>query len=286
MIRPLLLILLLSGSLHAAETQVLEVIRLGYRQAEDVIPMLRPLLAPGGTLTGMKNQLVVRTTPSNIAELKRVLATVDAAPRRLIISVRQASGMDTSRDAQSVQGAVGIGDNARVTLPKQRGAAGDPTVTVQSGSTRVEGNLANSRSARNDQVTQTMQTLEGNPAFIRTGQSVVVPGAQVIDTPTGRQIIQGGQTVQANTGFYVTPRLSGDRVSLEVATSLQRLRNPATGAVSGQQIGTVVSGHLGEWIEIGGVAQSIEREQGQILGRSRDARRDDSRVQLRVDEVP
>lgn len=286
MIRRLLVMLLLSGSVYAAETQVLEVIPLGYRQAEDVIPMLRPLLAPGGTLTGMKNQLVVRTTPSNMAELKQVLATVDAAPRRLIISVRQTSGMDTSRDAQSLQGAVGIGDNARVTLPKQRGAAGDPTVTVQSGSTRVEGNLANSRSARNDQVTQTMQTLEGNPAFIRTGQSVVVPGAQVIDTPTGRQIIQGGQTVQANTGFYVTPRLSGDRVSLEVATSLQRLRNPATGAVSGQQIGTVVSGHLGEWIEIGGVAQSIEREQGQILGRSRDARRDDSRVQLRVDEVP
>ena len=285
MIRRLLLILFLSGSVYAAETQVLEVIPLGYRQAEDVIPMLRPLLAPGGTLTGMKNQLVVRTTPSNMAELKQVLATVDAAPRRLIISVRQTSGMDASRDAQSVQGTVGIGDNARVTLPKQRGAAGDPTVTVQSGSTRVEGNIANSRSARNDQVTQTVQTLEGNPAFIRTGQSAVVPGTQVIDTSAGRQIIQGGQTVQANTGFYVTPCVSGDRVTLEVATSLQRLRNPATGAVSGQQIGTVVSGHLGEWIEIGGVTQSIEREQGQILGRSRDARRDDSRVQLRVDEV-
>jgi len=94
---------LVPGWARAAETQVLEVIPLGYRQAEDVIPMLRPLLAPGGTITGMKNQLVVRTTPSNLTELKQVLATVDAAPRRLMISVRQSAGMDVSRDAASVQ---------------------------------------------------------------------------------------------------------------------------------------------------------------------------------------
>jgi hypothetical protein len=277
--------LLVSGGAIAAEKQVLEVIQLGYRQAEDVLPMLRPLLAPGGTITGMKNQLVVRTTPSNLAELKQVLGTVDAAPRRLMISVRQTSGMDVSRDSASVQGSVGVGDNARVTLPKKPGAAGEPGVSVQSGRTRVEGNVVSSQSARNDQVTQSVQVLEGSPAFIRAGQSAVVPGTQVIDTPSGRRIIQGAQTVDASTGFYVTPRVSGDRVNLEISTSRERLRNPATGAVSGQQVSTVVSGRLGEWIEIGGTTQSMEREQGEILGRSRDARRDDSRVLLKVDEI-
>jgi type II secretory pathway component GspD/PulD (secretin) len=278
-----LLWLVIPGGIAAAEKQVLEVIPLGYRQAEDVIPMLRPLLAPGGTITGMKNQLIVRTTPSNLAELKQVLATVDAAPRRLMISVRQSSGMDVSRDAASVQGSVGVGDNARVTVPGKR--TNDPGVTVQSGRTQVQGNVISSQSARNDQVTQSVQVLEGNPAFIRAGQSAVVPNTQVIDTPSGRQIIQGGQVVQANTGFYVTPRVSGDRVTLEIDTSRERLRNRATGAISGQQVSTVVSGRLGEWIEIGGVTQSMEREQGEILGRSRDARRDDSRVMLKVDEV-
>ena len=61
-----------------AQQQVLEVITLGYRQAEEVIPMLRPLLAPGGTLTGMNNRLVVRTTPANLAEIKQVLGAVDS----------------------------------------------------------------------------------------------------------------------------------------------------------------------------------------------------------------
>jgi len=81
--RLVLIVLLLMPTLsHAAEKQVLEVISLGYRQADDVIPMLRPLLAPGGTITGTKNQLVVRTTRANMAELKQVLAAVDSAPPR------------------------------------------------------------------------------------------------------------------------------------------------------------------------------------------------------------
>src|SRR5689334_17290558 len=109
--------LLLSQLVCAADKQVLEVIPLGYHQADEVIPILRPLLAPGGTITGMKNQLIVRTTPDNLAELKQVLATVDSAPKRLMISVRQSAGMDESRDAQSAQGSVGIGDHARATVP-------------------------------------------------------------------------------------------------------------------------------------------------------------------------
>src|SRR3954451_16220946 len=270
----------------AAETQVLEVIQLGFRQADDLIPMLRPLLAPGGTMTGTKNQLVVRTTRANMAELKQVLATVDAAPRRLMISVRQTSGMDTSRDAASVQGSVDVGTNARVKVPGRPGTAGDPSVSVQTGRARVEGNVASSQSARNDQVTQSVQVLEGNPAFIRAGQSAIVPNTQIIESPTGRQIIQGGgQTVQANTGFYVTPRVSGDRVTLEIGTSRERLRNLETGSVSGQRVSTVVSGRLGEWIEIGGVTQSMEQEREEVLARSRDARRHDTRVILKVDEV-
>src|SRR5262249_58812951 len=66
-----------------ADPQVMEVITLGYRQAEEVIPLLRPLLAPGGALTGASNQLIVRTTPANLAELKKVLAVMDSEPRQL-----------------------------------------------------------------------------------------------------------------------------------------------------------------------------------------------------------
>ena len=266
-----------------AAAQVLEVITLGYRQADDVIPMLQPLLVPGGTITGMNNRLVVRTTPANMADLKRVLATVDAAPRRLMISVRQTAGMDSVREGASVSGSTNVG-NARVTVPRRPGAGNDPGVSVQSGRTRVDGQVISSRSARSDDVTQTVQVLEGNPALIRVGQSAPVVSTQVIQTPNGTQVIQGTQTVEADTGFYVTPRVNGDRVTLEIGTSRDRLRG-STGATSVQRVSTVVSGHLGEWIELGGVSQTTEREQGEILARTRDTHRDDRRVMLKVDEI-
>jgi type II secretory pathway component GspD/PulD (secretin) len=268
-----------------AQQQVVEIISLGYRQADDVIPMLRPLLAPGGTVTGMSNRLVVKTTPANLAELKQVLAVIDSKPRQLMISVRQSSLADASRDAASVSGNVGVGSQAQIKVPRPPGAGNDPSVSVQSGSTHIEGRAISSRSARDDGVTQTVQVLEGNNAYIRVGQSAPVSNTQVIHTPGGTQTTRGTDLVDADTGFYVTPRVNGDRVTLEISTSRDRVRNPNTGAVNIQRVSTVVSGRLGEWIEIGGSSETVERTQSQILARSREARSDDRRVMLRVDEV-
>jgi Bacterial type II and III secretion system protein/Bacterial type II/III secretion system short domain len=268
-----------------AQQQVLEVITLGYRQADEILPILRPLLAPGGTLTGMNNRLVVKTTPANLAELKQVLATIDARPRQLMISVRQSRTASASTDSASISGTVGVGDNAQVRLPRAPGTGNDPNVTVESGRTRVQGSAINSRSARDDGVTQTVQVMDGSSAFIRVGQSAPVSSTRVTRTPGGTQVTQSTGFVDADTGFYVTPRVSGDRVTLEISTSRDRMRGSNTGAVNVQRVDTVVSGRLGEWIEIGGSAETAERTQSQTLTRSRDARSDDRRVSLKVDEV-
>src|SRR4030095_2692061 len=115
-----------------AQQQVLEVITLGYRQADEVMPLLRPLLAPGGTLTGTSNRLIVRTTAANLAELKQVLAVIDSRPRQLVISVRQGAVGEAARDSASVSGSVDVGRNARATVPSPPGARRDPGVVVQS----------------------------------------------------------------------------------------------------------------------------------------------------------
>lgn len=81
-------LVLLALSSFAAAQDALEVIPLRHRTAEQVIPVRRPLLAPGGALTGRHNQLIVRTTPSNLAQLRGVLEAIDRPARRLAISVR------------------------------------------------------------------------------------------------------------------------------------------------------------------------------------------------------
>jgi hypothetical protein len=66
----------------------LEVIDLRHTTAEQVLPALRPLVEPGGVLTGQRSQLIVRTSLANLAELRRALETLDAPARRLVIAVR------------------------------------------------------------------------------------------------------------------------------------------------------------------------------------------------------
>ena len=73
----LLALLLYTLPVHGQGT-VLEVIPLKYRTAEQIIPTLKPMLDKNGSMSGMQNQLIVRTTPANLAELKKILASLDA----------------------------------------------------------------------------------------------------------------------------------------------------------------------------------------------------------------
>ena len=78
----LLLILAVCGLAQAQET-VLEVIDLNYRSADQIVPLLKPLLAPGGTISAIQNRVLVRTPPENLAQLRKVLTAVDTPPNRL-----------------------------------------------------------------------------------------------------------------------------------------------------------------------------------------------------------
>jgi hypothetical protein len=264
----------------AARAQQLEVITLKYRNAEQVIPILQPLVAPGGTISGMNNRLFLRTTPGNLAELKRVLDVVDARPRQLAISVRQDADLERGGRGAQVSGSADLGDAGQVTVPgrpRPRGA------TATSGG--VEARVYSSESQRLDRTSQSVRVLEGNTAFIRIGQSVPVQSQPVIVGPGGAVGQQWTQYRDVDSGFYVTPRVHGDSVTLEISAANDRVVDPATGASSIQRVQTVVSGRLGEWIELGATGEQRSRDESVILGRSSDASREYRRVLLKVEEV-
>ena len=101
LLSPLLLLLLASPAVLAQET--LEVISLRHRTVDQVLPVLRPLLAPGGALTGQSNQLIVRTSPENLAQIRAVLDAIDQPPRRLMVSVRFDASQQSARSARDEQ---------------------------------------------------------------------------------------------------------------------------------------------------------------------------------------
>jgi len=259
-----------------AQQTVLEVIELNYRNADQVIPMLKPLLAPGGSISGMQNRIIVRTTPQNLAELRKVLDVVDAMPRKLLISVRQQSTASGTGSEAEVSGSIG-NDRARVTVPGTGSNQGG-TVVIRRGNDQVRGRVSQSQSAATDSGVQTLQVVEGNEAYIQIGQSV----------PVRSQSAQGSETVQyrdAGTGFYVRSRVSGNQVTLSISTRRDSVADTNTGAINVQHVDTVVSGRLGEWLELGGIAQeSVQRDSGTVNRRSAGGR-DDRRVFLKVDEM-
>ena len=101
LLSPLLLLLLASPAVLAQET--LEVISLRHRTVDQVLPVLRPLLAPGGALTGQSNQLIVRTSPENLAQIRAVLDAIDQPARRLMVSVRFDASQQSARSARDEQ---------------------------------------------------------------------------------------------------------------------------------------------------------------------------------------
>ena len=285
-----LLSLLLQVSAFAQNT-TLEIITLKFRTAEQLIPVLKPLLDKAGTLSGMQNQLIVRTTPANLADLKVVLATLDAQPRRLLITVRQDAAFDRDRTQTDLSGRVS-GGGASVVVPGNTNPRG-ATVEVQRGDNVLRGRIDNTRSLNADDNTQTLQVLEGSSGFIRAGQSVPVPQRQVVRTIVNGQVVERvGNAVEyrdVTSGFYVLPRLAGDRVTLEINPQRDTLARPEqnlpSGSVNVQQASTTVSGRLGEWMEIGGVAHSASNQQSTILGSTRETSSDNRRILLKVDEI-
>jgi type II secretory pathway component GspD/PulD (secretin) len=125
----------------------IEVISLRHRTAEQVIPILQPLLAPGGALSGQYNQLIVRTSPENLAQIQQVLESIDRPQRRLMILVRFDGARDSTRS--------GVQTDARIS---NRGSSADVRVF-------------DSRSASDERVDQRLQVLDGGQAFIAAGEA-------------------------------------------------------------------------------------------------------------------
>lgn len=261
----------------AAGMQV-EVIPLKHRLAADVIPELRPLLAPAGTLTGTADQLIIRSTPENIGQIKQVLAGIDRAPRRLLISVRQDRSGSAGAERRSLSGSYS-GGGISVSGGDRDGVV---TASPGTGGNHIEFQSSSHSRSGADRNTFTVQALEGRPAFIRAGSLVPLPARTTVVTRGGVVQQDSVQLYDATSGFYVLPRLSGDNVTLLVAP---RLAGGGAGGFHVQNVETTVSGRLGEWLHVGGMTQHASRRDGGPLSQSQRQSRVRSAVEIKVEEL-
>ncbi len=266
-----------------ADQTVLEVLPLNYRSAEDVLPLIRPFVDSQGTVSGLNNRLIVRSTPKNLAELRKLLAELDRPPRRLLITVRQGGGSAQENSGIRLSGEVG-GSRGRLSLPDDRSREG-AAVEYRGGGDAVKARIYGTRAMGEEGIIQQLQVVEGRPAFIQAGKVIPVPQQQTIIAGS-RVIVQDTTSYQdATSGFYVLPRVSGNQVTLEINPQRNTVGDHP-GEINIRRMNTVVSGRLGEWLEIGGVSEERSDERSGTVYSTRSLNTEQQRVLLKVEELP
>lgn len=255
--RLIILICLLLAS--GAQANELEVISLKHRSAEELLPVIRPLLNKGEVASGMNYQLILRASPRSVAQIRHLLDEIDMVPRRLKITVMQ--NVDSETAASLTEAGAGNGElNARI---------------------------VSTRSLDDDKKTQQLQVLEGNRALVKSGQSV--PVTQQVQNVWGTLVTETTQYRDVDSGFYVLPRIHGDTVTLEISAqndSLAPNQNASDYPVTRtQQTVSTVSGRLGEWINVGGTGQQGSTDNSAITTRSTSRLNEQRNVLIKVEEV-
>ena len=247
-------------ALTTARADALETIPLRYRLAEDLLPVLQPLVPAGAALTGVGDVLLVRGDAATVEQIRAAVAQLDRAPRQLLITVGQVTGARGAGSTVRGSGTITAGDvQVGVNQPPQS----------SSGARVVVRNGAASDSLRD---VASVRALEGYETYIALGQSRPFTSTSV--TQSGLQppvVAQSTGYHDVQSGFYATARLSGDRVTLEISSRQQRVSDQRRGnmthdgIVAGSSVTATVSGRLGEWIEIGGASTaSSTAERGLI----------------------
>lgn len=252
----LLSFILLLFSLAASASE-LRTYDLQHRSAEELIPLLRPMVEAGGAISGSGFTLIVRSSRENLEQIESLVRRLDHAPRMLLISVEQGGG----------QSAAGRGASIHGSSAENRGSI----------------RLRSTRRAEEEQLAQRLQVLEGHWATIRSGQAVPQVSRNYQQTPGGARIEQHIEYRNVDSGFDVRPRLNGDRVTLDIRPFRAAPSPHGGGVIEQQTISTTVSGRIGEWIELGGLDEQRAGDASGILYSTRQRGELTRNVRIRVD---
>lgn len=254
--RRALTVLLIALPIYA--TAEMNFIPLQHRNAEELVPLLRPVLDEGVGLTGRGDTLIVNAPPESLAQIRTLVKQLDTPLERLQITVIQ--GDDSSQ--QRLHGSAS-------------GSLESPTV-------RIYG----TQSAANNTLSQRLQVLEGQWATIRTGEQVPVVTQHSTPPLHGPFTTQGVEYKNVESGFEVKPQLRGNEVTLEVRPFRARRAATAGGVIEQQELVTTVSGHLGEWLELGGVAEQQHDVGAGTVYATRSHQRSNGTIRLKVERLP
>ena len=254
-----------------AETQF-KIITLQHRFANDLLPIIAPMVGNEGTATGINNQLILRASAERLQEIEAVIATLDVARVNRKISVSNQQQTQTQQENTQATGAVRVG---KVTV------ANDRRANPNSGQVDIQRNTSNN--TRNSQ--QLITVIDGEYAFLRVGQ--IVPFTQEWVNISRRyvQIERFTDWHEITTGFAVKPRTIGNPANKQIELSItpRMMQLNQQGYIDFEELTTVLNVTLGEWVDIANTMQQNDEVSRKILGFSAQSIQQKSQLSVEVD---
>lgn len=243
---PLMAVLLLAGMAlaHAGSNAV--VIHLKHRPADEIIPLIQPIIEKeGGVVTGSGYKLIVEQPDKDAARIKGLINEIDLPPQRLLITVEHTLH---ASPAPAAPGSTRIISTDNDSDADKRHSDHKATHVYH---TRP----------RNEKQPQQIRVMEGHWASIQVTQRIpvvegyagVVNGQdQLLNTITYKELV---------TGFAVRAWVQGDQVVVDIAPRREKLDPGQGGVIDTQEARTTVNGKLGQWIDIGATIRKFARHE-------------------------
>jgi type II secretory pathway component GspD/PulD (secretin) len=265
----LALSLLLLSSVQAAS---ITTIQLQNRPAEEIIPIVKPLLGPGEVITASGFKLFLRASPASVEQVRDIIDALDIAAKMLQISVFQGSERDLKTVVISGNLRIESGDaNVGVGSSGKHGAG---NIAYDSGNVSGDINANNSQTSQSSNPVHQLRVTEGTEGFIQTGNQIAYSSYN-----------NGTEYKDVTTGFYVLPRIRGSGVMLKVRPFKNSQSNTRAGSIETQSANTTISGRLGEWLPLGGVTEQFKRSQSGIGSSSSSEGSTKSSIWIRADLI-
>src|SRR3569623_1173641 len=253
--------LALTATVGMAADWPLTIISLQHRPAADLLPQIEAFVAAGGVVKAADHQLIIRTRPNNLAELRDLIRQLDRPLRRLLLTVRQVSGDRALDDEVALSSAPGE----------------NPVVRVWRTDTRSE----------LDRVLH-VQVIEGEQAFIDVGKLIPVTDYTVAQSRQGGAVRQETRYAAASAGLNARPRLNGETVTVDIAPYQTAAASGAAPqpVFSTQVLQSTVAGKLGAWLDIGGSRSAAFAADDAVITRSTQRSSANRRIVIKVTEPP
>jgi len=255
---------------HACAANEFKIITLQHRFAEEILPAIRPLVGNEGTASAMQNNLIIRTTPENMAEIEQIISTLDTARQNLKITINRNSNLSAKGSSTEVSGRKRIGN-----------------VTVETGNSRrivrdgVVLNIENQQSISSLGNTQFIQVIDGENALISVGQSIPYTQEWINLTQRYINVQRTTEFATIDTGFAVRPRAIGNQVELEITPRFSQLNQ--SGIINFETLTTTIRTNRGEWVDLANIMQQKDDVSRAILSWQTNYQASNNQLSIKVE---